>query len=162
MPHAADDYLNDHLAGAAAAIQLAERCRDREPDTEFGQLVGALLGEIDEDRAVLERVLAALGGSVNQVKRATALGVEHLSSLRAWIPVLGARSDDVARLEEIEVLTLGIEGKRLLWRALGSVESDDDRLRAFDFAALEQRAIRQRDRLEELRLKRALVVFSAQ
>ena len=32
-------YLNDHLAGAAAGIQLAERCRDRDPDSELGHVL---------------------------------------------------------------------------------------------------------------------------
>jgi hypothetical protein len=41
-------YLNDHLAGAAAAIQLAERCRAREPQSELGrvlQVVGSPAGQ---------------------------------------------------------------------------------------------------------------------
>ena len=34
-----DGYLNDHLAGASAAIRLVERCRSREPDTELGRVL---------------------------------------------------------------------------------------------------------------------------
>jgi hypothetical protein len=47
-------YLNDHLAGAAAGIQLAERCRDRDPESELGQVLQALVLEIRHDRDVLE------------------------------------------------------------------------------------------------------------
>jgi hypothetical protein len=53
------------------------------------------------------------------------------------------------------VLSLGIEGKRLLWRALGALASSDVRLRTFDFAVLERRAKSQRDRLERHRLELA-------
>ena len=67
-------YLNDHLAGAAAGIQLAERCRDRDPESELGQMLQVLLLEIRHDRDVLERVIRVLGGSPDTIKRGAALG----------------------------------------------------------------------------------------
>jgi hypothetical protein len=145
-------YLNDHLAGAAAARQHVDRMQSREPESEFGHVLQALGGEIGEDRDVLERVIAALGGSANPVKRASALGAEMLASLRMQMPVLGAGSSEAARLEEIEALSLGIEGKRLLWTALGEVAASEPRLSGFDFASLASRARDQRDRLERFRL----------
>ena len=116
-----DGYLNDHLAGAAAAIRLAERCRAREPQSELGRVLQALLIEIEEDRDVLQRVIKALGGSANPVKRASAVGMERLGSLRMSLPVLGPGSGEAARLEEFEVLSLGIQGKRMLWKILGTL-----------------------------------------
>ena len=90
-------YLNDHLAGAAAAIRLAERCRVREPQSELGRVLQALLGEIEEDRDVLQQVITALGGSPNPVKRASAVGMERLGSLRMALPVLGPGSGEPGR-----------------------------------------------------------------
>jgi hypothetical protein len=148
-------YLNDHLAGAAAGVQLAERCRDRAPETEVGRVLEALLVEIRHDREVLERVIRVLGGSPNAVKRATALGAERISSLRMWLPMIGPGSEESARLEEIEVLSLGIEGKRLMWAALAQLSSTDERLSGFPFTELKQRARSQRDRLERVRLRLA-------
>ena len=150
-----DGYLNDHLAGAAAGVRLAERCRAREPDSELGKVIQALVGEIEEDRGVLQRVIEALGGSANPLKRASAVGMERLGSLRMMLPILGPGSDQAARLEEIELLSLGIEGKRLLWKALGNLASSDGRLLGFDFAGLERRADSQRRRLEPFRLELA-------
>jgi hypothetical protein len=146
-------YLNDHLAGAAAAIRLAERCHAREPQGELEGMLQALLVEIEEDRGVLQRVIAALGGSANPVKRASAVGMERLGSLRMALPVLGPGSGEAARLEELEVLSLGIEGKRMLWKVLGTLASSDGRLVGFDFAGLERRAESQRRRLEPFRLE---------
>jgi hypothetical protein len=145
-------YLNDHLAGAAAALQHVDRMRAREPGSELGQVLLAIRGEIEEDRDVLERVIAALGGSANPVKRAGALGAEMLVSLRMQMPVLGAGSTEAARLEEIEVLSLGIESKRLLWTAIGEIARSEPRLSGFDLASLARRAQDQRDRLERFRL----------
>ena len=150
-----DGYLNDHLAGAAAAIRLAERCRARAPQSELGRVLDALLGEIEEDRSVLQRVIKALGGSTNPVKRASAVGMERLASLRMAMPVLGPGSGEAARLEELEVLSLGVEGKRMLWKVLGTVASSDGRLVGFDFVGLERRAESQRRRLEPFRLELA-------
>jgi hypothetical protein len=152
-------YLNDHLAGAAAAIQHIERMRGREPESELGHVLQALRGDIEEDRDVLERIVVALGGSANPVKRAGALGAEILASVRMQMPVLGAGSSEAARLEEIEVLSLGIEGKRLLWTALAEVARSDPRLSGFDLASLARRAQEQRDRLERFRLRFASAVL---
>jgi hypothetical protein len=148
-------YLNDHLAGAAAGIQLAERCRDRDPESPLGLALQALLIEIRHDREVLERVIRVLGGSPNTIKRATALGAERMSSLRMWLPMIGPGSQESARLEEIEVLSLGIEGKRLMWAALAQLSSTDERLSEFAFPDLKRRARSQRDRLERFRLRLA-------
>ena len=154
-----DAYLNDHLAGSAAAIRLAERYRDREPGTELGALLHGLVAEIEQDRDVLADVMERVGASPNPVKRAGALGAELVTSLRGRVPMLGAGSAEVARLEEIELLTLGIEGKRLLWKALGRLARSDARLEGFDFTELAKRAKAQRDRLEPFRLKLAKEAF---
>ena len=148
-------YLHDHLAGAAAGIQLAERCRDRDPGSELGLVLKALVPEIEQDKEVLERVIRVLGGSPHRVKRATALGAERIGSLRMWRPMIGPGSEKAARLEEVEVLSLGIEGKRLLWAALAQLSSTDARLSGFPFPELKQRAKSQRDRLERFRLRLA-------
>lgn len=60
-----------------------------EPESELGRVLQALLVEIEEDRGVLQRVITALGGSANPVKRASAVGMERLGSLRMALPVLG-------------------------------------------------------------------------
>ena len=148
-------YLDDHLAVAAAGIQLAERCRDRDPESELGHVLHALLIEIRHDREVLERVIRVLGGSPNTIKRATALGAERMSSLRMSLPMIGLGSRESARLEEIEVLSLGIEGKRLMWAALAQLSSTDERLSEFPFPDLKRQARSQRDRLERSRLRLA-------
>jgi hypothetical protein len=43
-------YLNDHLAGATAGLELARRARGSNRDTELGEFLERLTGEIEEDR----------------------------------------------------------------------------------------------------------------
>jgi hypothetical protein len=154
-------YLNDHLAGSAAGLRLAKRCleRERERGTKLGRQLEGLVDEIEQDRGVLERVMARVDAAPNPIKQAAASGAILLSLLRDRIPVLGSGSGDVSRLEEIELLSLGIEGKRLLWRALGELAKTDARLKEFEFAALESRAQEQRDLLEPVRLELASAAF---
>jgi hypothetical protein len=151
-------YLNDHLAGSAAAIQLANRCQEQQGDSELGRYLGDLIGEIEEDRHVLERVMTAVGAQNNPVKRAGALGVELLTRLKGYVPVLGSGSA-VARLEEIELLSLGVEGKQLLWRLLRELSRSDERLQGFDFTLLEKRAQMQREGLEPFRKRLGMAAF---
>jgi hypothetical protein len=152
-------YLNDHLAGSAAGLRLAKRCLERERGTELGQRLETLVDEIDEDRDVLERIMARVGATPNPVKQAAASGAILFTTLKNRLPVLGSGSGEVSRLEEIELLSLGIEGKRLLWRALGALAKTDARLKGFGFATLERRAKAQRDLLEPVRLARASEAF---
>jgi len=111
--------------------------------------------EIEEDRGVLERVMVRIGATPNPVKQAAAAGAVLLTGVKNRLPIFGSGSAEVSRLEEIELLSLGIQGKRLLWRALGALAETDRRLKEFGFATLESRAQAQRDRLEPFRLELA-------
>ena len=145
-------YLNDHLAGSAAGVRLASRCREAHRGTDLGRYLEGLVVEIEEDRRTLEHVMSRVGAQHNPVKHAGALGAEFLARLKHLTPVLGS-GPTVARLEEIEVLSLGIEGKRLLWELLNGLSRSDDRLRGFDFTALGEAARRQREGLEPFRVE---------
>jgi hypothetical protein len=145
-------YLNDHLAGATAGIRLAKRCRDRFPSGQARQILDGIVSELEEDRVTLEHVMAAAGARPDQLKQVGAVTVEIASRLMHALPLLGTRSSVITRLEEVELLSLGIEGKRLLWAALRRAAERDVRLRGFDFSELEERARSQRDSVEHVRL----------
>jgi hypothetical protein len=149
-------YLNDHLAGAAAGIRLAKRCRDRLAGSRFQRTLDGLVAQVEEDRITLEQVMEAAGTPPDQLKQIGAIAVEVASRVIHALAVLGTRSNTIALLEEIEVLSLGIEGKRLLWTVLGRTSQSVGRFGRFDFGALEARARSQRDRLEQVRIELAI------
>lgn len=155
-----ESYLNDHLAGSLAGIRLARRClsRERGSGSESERFLSTLVEEIDADRTVLEQVMERVGARHNELKKGGALVVETLARVRQSMPLVGAGSEQVGTFEELELLSLGIEGKRLLWSALRLLA--DERLASFDLAALEERAGRQRDGLERIRLAAAMKAFS--
>ena len=137
-------YLNDHLAGSTAGVELA------------GKIAPDLHPEIAEDRRTLVAVMDRLDVSRDQVKAVAAWGAEHARRLRpGWL--LNSR---LRRLEELEVLTLGVTGKLALWEALRHALAGDPRLAGLDFAALADRARSQLERLEPRRRDAAAAAFT--
>ena len=152
-------YLNDHLAGAAAAVELIDTLRTNNEGTPLDAYLARLAVEVEEDRSTLQRILAALDVPASAVKQAGGRVVERLSRLRLHDRVTG--SSDVSRLMELDALSLGIEGKLGLWRALETVAGDHPALATFDLPALAERAVAQRGGLEPHRLEAAARAFAA-
>jgi hypothetical protein len=149
-------YLNDHLAGATLGVELARRLRDSNQGVpEFGPALAELCAEIETDRETLEAVMDQLGVSRSKLKPLAALIGERLGRLKLNGRLRGY--SPLSRLDELEILQLGVTGKRRLWLALEHTHADD--LRGFDFGALAERASGQLSRLEELHLKAAALAL---
>jgi hypothetical protein len=149
-------YLIDHLSGASAALQLIDHLIDSSARDEERDFFLGLRTEVDDDRKTLEQVLAASGGQSSPLRRAG-------GSLMEWIGRLKLTFDDpshqqLSRLEALEMLALGLHGKRSLWRALAV--ANPPRLHGHDFAVLERRAEDQHQRIEARRLEAARTVFT--
>ncbi len=156
-PQPLDVYLNDHLAGSAAAVELVERIRDNNEDTPVAAHMERLLGDIEADRDTLSAVMEALGVPRSTPKQVAGKVLETLSRLRLDQRV--TKNADVTRLMELETLSLGIEGKLSLWRALGQVTASRPELADFNLPVLADRAIQQRAGVEPFRLDAAAQAF---
>ena len=142
-------YLNDHLAGSVAAVELVEWASRAHEGTPLGRFLAELGEDIKADQETLRDILKRVGGSENRVKQAGAWLTEKASRLK-----LGSTDEaPLARLEALESLGLGILGKLALWHALRAVTPGHRELMGFDFARLEQRAAEQHDRVEARRLE---------
>lgn len=150
-------YLNDHYAGSTAGVELARRARGSNEGTELGDLLARLAIEIEEDRTALESVMEAVGAGRDPIKPRLAWLGEKAGRLKPNGQLRGYSR--LSRLVEIEGLELGITGKQALWQALG--ELADPRLAMYDFAALGERAARQRGELEPHRLAAGREAFGA-
>ena len=58
-------YLNDHLSGAAAGLQLARSLRDNHEGTDLGEHMRELAAAIDEDRELLASLIDQIGEEKN-------------------------------------------------------------------------------------------------
>jgi hypothetical protein len=143
-------YLNDHLAGSVGAIAMVERAIEESAGTLFGRRLEEILKELRKDQAVVQDLIERVGSKENPLKKAGAWLTEKVGRVK-----LGGAGDPggLARLELLETLAMGIQGKRALWRALRVVVNKHPILRDLDLDLLERRAVEQHDRVEEWRLE---------
>ena len=123
-------YLRDHLAGAAAAVDLLELLRDQHAGEPLGEFAAEILADVEADRAALAAVAQRVGGEPGVLKDATAWIGAKVARLKLGRHVAG----DLGTFEALETLALGIVGKLALWRALVLVAPSDPRLVGVDSA----------------------------
>ena len=146
-------YLNDHLAGATGAIELLEHLEKEHAGTEVGRLAAGLRADVEADRQALKSLMERLEVAQSRTRKAAAWLGEKAAELKL-------RLDDPAggslRLfESLEALSLGIEGKKSLWRALATAAEEAPDLQVADYEELIRRAEEQRNRVETARLEAA-------
>jgi len=149
-------YLNDHLAGSVGTIEMVERAITENAGTLLGRRLEEILKEIKKDQAVLQDLIARVGSKENPLKKAGAWLAEKAGRMK-----LGGTDEpgELARLEVLETLAMGMQGRRALWRALRVVVNKHPALRDLDLDHLERRAVEQHDRVEEWRLEAAREVL---
>ena len=150
-------YLNDHLAGATVGVELVRRARRNNSGTEFGRFLEGLERELEEDRRALEQVIERLGFRPSSAKRAAAVVAERAGRLKLNGQITGY--SPLSRVLELEGLTIGIAGKRSLWRNLRDAADVADRLDGIDLDRLLSRAESQLERLEDQRVEAARRAF---
>lgn len=155
--HMANDrlatYLNDHLAGAVAALDLLGRLEAAQAGTPAASELAELRAEIAADRQALATLMSRLNVDESRSRKALAWLTERATHFKL-------RLDDspdgaLGRLEALDALALGIEGKHALWQALAVVADGAPGLEGVDYQALTQRADDQRRRVEQMRLEAA-------
>jgi hypothetical protein len=151
-------YLNDHLAGSRAGLELAHRTERENRHNPVGDYLASLIAELEEDRDTLLKVMQALGISRDAVKEGAAVLGERLGRLKLNGRLL--RYSPLSRVVELEGLCLGCEGRLGLWRTLRRLARTEARLKAFDFDAHLARVEAQHSALERLRLQAVDTAFS--
>ena len=147
-------YLNDHLAGATAGLELARRALQENDENDYGRFLATLADEIDQDRRTLMEVMKRLTIPRSKVKVSAAWALEKVGRMKLNGRIRGY--SPLSRLIELEGLAGGIEAKRAMWLALLRTRAGDERLEDFALDALVARAEDQRQRLEPHRLSAAI------
>jgi hypothetical protein len=146
-----ETYLNDHLAGAAAGSELASKISSEYAGTRFGPFLAELASDVEQDKVTLEELMERLGMQQSSIKQGASWIAEKVSRLKLSETMTG--NQDLKRFLEFETLSLGIEGKLSLWRALIEIRDSYAELAATDLARLAKRAESQRSSLEDHRLQ---------
>lgn len=143
-------YLNNHLAGSVAALELLDRLIKTYPEDARASFFLILRHEIEQDRCALQDLMKQLGAEESTTRKAGAWIVEKL--MGATMQPGDTSDGQLGLLLALETLVLGITGKQALWRALAAASEDIRPLAGVDYAALEKRAMNQRDRVEGERI----------
>ncbi len=110
-------YLNDHLAGSTGGMELARRLRrSNEDDPDYGPQLAEVCAEIEGEREILIAAMEHLGVDRDRIKLVAARLGERLGRLKTNGQLRGY--SPLSRLDELELLQVGVAGKRRLWRAL--------------------------------------------
>ena len=143
-------YLNDHLAGSVAAIELLDHLIKEQKGQRLEKFLVDLRNDVRADQEVLQNLIGQLDLEESSIRKVGAWIVEKIG--RAKITLSGDSAGELGLLQALEALALGITGKKLLWRSLGTVEAELSPLQGVDLSRLEQRAADQFERVEKERL----------
>lgn len=152
-------YLNDHLAGAMAGVELARRLVRTESEWAGNGKLERLAEEIEQDRATLLEIMAALGEPVRRLEMLTGWAAQKVGRLKLNGRVV-TRSP-LSRLVEFEAMRLAVEGKVAGWRTLRARAEADPRLDAARLDELIAGGRSQVTRLERLRSRAAAELFGS-
>jgi len=157
--HHLANYLNVHLAGATAALEMLDQLQKGYAGQPRGYFLADLRADIDADRKELEVLMRRLGIAASTPRRAAAWLAEKVSELKLW---LDDRAGGNFRLfEAAEAIAVGIQGKRAMWRALAAAAADNGDLQGLDYPRLIDRAEDQWQRVEQMRLESARTVLGS-
>src|SRR4051812_18482112 len=148
-------YLNDHLAGSVAAIELMDDLISALKEESLKQFLADLKREVEADQKVLEQLLERADESESVARKAAAWISEKAA--RAKFKIGGRGLGGLGLVQALEMLALGIHGKELLWRALQN--SNHTAPPDVDLVRLQQRAIEQQQRVDEKRIEAAKAAF---
>jgi hypothetical protein len=149
-------YLNDHLAGAMAGVELARRARGSNEGTDLGDYLTGLVEAVEADREALLRIMDRLEVRADPIKRTLGWAAEKVGRLKPNGQLVGY--SPLSRLVELEGLHAGVSGKLSLWQVLDATAGAE--LTDFDLTGLAARAREQLEQLERFRLEAARTAFA--
>jgi hypothetical protein len=150
-------YLQDHLAGSVAALDLLAHLTTEAAAS--APTLASLTADIHADQETLVALMTRLQIQPSRPRQAAAWLTAKLGELTLR---LEAGDDPALRaLDGLEALALGIAGKEALWHALATVADQTPALGTLDYPDLIARAMDQRQRVEVLRIAAAQAALGA-
>jgi hypothetical protein len=152
-------YMNDQLALGVAWREVARRALGENEGTALGDALERVATGIAEDVESFEGIMARLGIGRDRLKPPLAMAAERLGRLKLNGQLRGY--SPLSRFVELDILAMGIEGKKILWASLRDFADLAARLPSVDFEGLIERAGRQRAELEPFRAEAGREAFAA-
>jgi hypothetical protein len=154
--HPLSIYLNDHLMGASAGVELFRRATGS-AYPEHRTTLGRLTDEVAEDRDTLITIMRRVDVPVRSYRIAAGWVGEKIGRLKPNGHIV--RRAPLSHLIEVETMLLGVRGKTAGWQALRSLTETEHRLSPDQLDELLHRAHDQQEQLEAIRLDLATRVL---
>lgn len=138
-------YLQTHLAGSRAGVDLFGRSAKAQFDPAIGQALREIQREVIAEREQLQQIMDLFDVSENLVRSAAARLTERVSRLKPNGSLL--HRTPLTDLVELEALRIAVSGKQAGWEALLAIE---DLVPELDRTQLEQLAEQGRSQLDRL------------
>lgn len=160
--HAMDQYLgiylNDQLAMGVVWRELARRSVANNRGTAAGEVLERVATGIAEDVETFRDIMRRLEIRVSRVKTGLAVVAERVGRVKPNGRLTSY--SPLSRFEELEMLAMGIDGKKQLWATLRDLADLAERLPDVDFDGLIERAARQRAEVEPIRVVAGIEAFT--
>lgn len=153
MDQQLERYLNDHLAGSSGAVLMIQHFVDTLEHPEARDFFKQLKADVESDRKLLRYLLETAGMSASAVLNVAGDLTARVGFLKLMWE--GFEPGKLGLFEGLEMLALGVQGKRLLWLALQEISAWYPEWNDVDFSKLELEAIAQRDGVEFWRIEAA-------
>jgi hypothetical protein len=151
-------YLKDHFAGSEGALAILDHIEEVHGDGAAGTLARTLRPQFQSERVVLKQLLTRLDDETSVPRRV--FGWLSEKGLELKLKVDDSSGGALHLLEAMEMLALGVHGKRGLWVALGASHEAVPAIATVDYDALARQADTQRSLIELVRLGAALTVIT--
>lgn len=133
---------------------MIQSLADTMETTEGQDFFARLKVKVQEDRDLLEHLLTSADMKASTAGKVAGDLAARVGFIKlAWE---GFKPGELGIFEALEMLALGIQGKRLLWLALKEISVWFPEWQDIDFSKLELEAIEQRDGVELWRIEAAL------
>jgi hypothetical protein len=151
-------YLNDHLAGSEAGLEILEHIEASHGVGRIADITTRIRREIEGEREVLTQLLGKLDGATSVPRRVAGWMSEKALELKL---IADDPGDGALRLlEAVEAIKLGVHGKLGLWKALAANAQQIPVLASVKYEPLIRQAEAQEELLEILRLEASKAAFA--
>jgi hypothetical protein len=149
-------YLNNHLAASVTAIELLSSLETTQTDPDLARFASDLRAEIKAEQQELENLMERLQIAQSKPRQAFGWLAERFTQIKLRLD--DSNDGALHLLESLELLLLGIEGKRGLWRALAHAAVPG--LPLISYERFATRSEEQQRRVETMRLAVVKTAFS--
>lgn len=141
-------YLQTHLAGSRAGVDLFGRSAGGQMDKDVGAALHAMREEVVSERDALQAIMASLDVDENLVRSTAARLAERIARLKPNGTLL--HRAPLTDLVELEALRIAVSGKQAGWEALLAIADLVPELDAAQLTELVEQGQSQLERLGAL------------